>query len=85
MLCIVVSKRLGLLQGDRARAGATPSKWPTELALTVAVGHCDGVAQAFTLKQMHCGKGLRADTVYLLLQWLCLRHVWCSFKVGNAI
>ena len=42
MLCIVFSKLLGLLLGDHPCAGATPSKWPTETALTVAVDHRDG-------------------------------------------
>ena len=37
---------LGLLLGDHARAGATSSKWPTETAVAVAVGHCNDVAQA---------------------------------------
>ena len=46
------------LLAEHARAGATPSKWPTETALVVAVGHCDGVAQAQTLEKMHRGKGL---------------------------
>ena len=41
---IIFNKVLGLLilLGDHARVGATPSKWPTETALTVAVDHCDG-------------------------------------------
>ena len=47
------SKFLGLLPGDHAHAGATPSKWPTETALAVAVGHLNGVAQTSALKYMH--------------------------------
>ena len=38
-----------------------------ETALTAAVGHYDGVPQAFTLKKMHRGKGLYADGFYLLV------------------
>ena len=37
------SKLVGLLLGDHARAGATPSKWPTETACAVSVDHRDGV------------------------------------------
>ena len=45
-LCIILINVVGLLLGDHACTGATSSKWPTETALTLAVGHCDGVAQA---------------------------------------
>ena len=57
---IIFSNIVGLLLGNHARDGATSSKWPTEMALAVIVGHCDGVAQAFTLKKMHRGKGMPA-------------------------
>ena len=43
---------MGLFLGNHACAGATPSKWPTETAFAVAVGHLDAVAQAFYLKTM---------------------------------
>ena len=33
---------LGLLLGDHARVGATPSKWLTETASAVAVDHHNG-------------------------------------------
>ena len=59
-LCIIFINVVGLLLGDHARAGPTPSKWPTEMALAVAVGHIDGVVQAQTHEQMHRGKGLCA-------------------------
>ena len=65
---------LGLLLGDHALAGATPSKWPTETALAVTVGHHNGVTQTFTLK----------IGVNLSLKWLLLSHFWRSFEVGNA-
>ena len=54
---------VGLLLGNHARAGATTSEWPTETALVVAVGHCNGVAQALTLEQIHRWKDLCADGV----------------------
>ena len=38
------SKLLGLLLGDHTRAGATPSKWPTETICVVAVDHRDSVS-----------------------------------------
>ena len=60
---IIFGKVLGLLLGNHARASTTPLKWPTETVLAVAVGHCNGVIQTSTLKQMHCGKGLRTDGV----------------------
>ena len=53
--------------GDHSRAGANPSKWATETALVITVGHCNGVVRAFTLEQMHRGKGLRAGGVHLIL------------------
>ena len=46
-------KLLGLFLGNHDRAGATSLEWPTETALVVAVGHCNGVTQAFTLEQFH--------------------------------
>ena len=58
---IMFSSVVGLLQGDHACAAATPSKFPAETALTVALGHRDGVTQARILDQMHQGKGLCAD------------------------
>ena len=66
-LRIMFSNVVGLLLDDHARFGATPSSWPTDTVLVVAVGHRDSVAQAFTLEKMHQGKGLRAVWVYLLL------------------
>ena len=42
MLCITVSKLLGLLLGNHARAGATPSEWPTEMDFAFAVDNRDG-------------------------------------------
>ena len=66
-LCIIFINIVGLLLGDHACTSATPLSRPTEKALAVAVGHCDGVTQAFTLQKMHQGKGLRAVRVYLLL------------------
>ena len=42
-LCIIFSSVVGLLLGNHARAGATPSKWPTEMACAIAVDHHDGV------------------------------------------
>ena len=42
MLCIIYGKLLGLILGDHARVGATPSKWPTETVLALAVDHRDG-------------------------------------------
>ena len=41
-LCITLSKLVGLLLGNHARAGATPSKWPTETAYDIAVDHRNG-------------------------------------------
>ena len=66
-LCILFINVVGMMLGNHARADVMPSKWPIEMALAVAVGHHNGVAQAFTLEQMHQGKGLRAGGVYLLL------------------
>ena len=60
---IIFTNVVVLLIGNHARAGVTPSKWPTEAALTDTVGHCNGVAQALTLKQMHQGKNFCADGV----------------------
>ena len=48
-----------LLEGDHACAGATTLSYPTETALDVVVGHHKCITQAFTLKRMHQGKGLR--------------------------
>ena len=45
-LRIIFSNLIGLLLGDHARTGATSPKRPTEMAPTVTVGHCNGVAQA---------------------------------------
>ena len=81
-LCLV--SFLGLLLGNHARAGATPSKWSTETAPVVAVGHCDVVAQAFTLDKFHQGKGVHAEKGYLILQWFCSSHFWRRFKIDNA-
>ena len=58
-LCIICGCVIQPLLADHARDGATPSKWPTETARAVAVGHVNGVAQAQTLEQMHRGKGRR--------------------------
>ena len=59
----IFSKVVGLLLDDHAHTGTTPPPWPTETAFVVAVGHHDVVVQAFTLEQIHQGKGLRADGV----------------------
>ena len=67
------------LLADHARDGATPSKWPTETARAVAVGHVNGVAQAQTLEQMHRGKGLRAGGSYFVIKRLRLSHFRRSF------
>ena len=50
---MIYSKLLGRLLDNHARAGATPSAWPTETALDVAVGHRNDVFQAFTLNKIH--------------------------------
>ena len=42
MLCIILSKILGLLLGGHAHAGATSLKWSTETACNVAVDHHSG-------------------------------------------
>ena len=63
----IFNKRVGLLLGDHARAGATPSKCPTEMTLAVAVGHHNGVVQAFTLEEMHYRKGLRVGGGLLII------------------
>ena len=52
------------LLDDHTRIGATPSSWPTETSFIIAVGHHNDVMQAFTLDQLHQGKGLRAGGVY---------------------
>ena len=52
------------LLSDHARDGATPSKWPTEMARAVALGHVNDVAEARTLEQTHQGRGLRAGGSY---------------------
>ena len=49
----IFSSVIGLLLGDYARASATPSKWPTETAHAVAMGHRDGVVWGLTLEQLH--------------------------------
>ena len=63
------SNAVSLLLGDNACAGTTslPSPSPTETAFAVAVSHCDGVEQAFTLEQMPRGEGLRAGGVQIML------------------
>ena len=48
LLLIIFSNVVGLLLGDHARASATPSKWPTETALAVAVGHHNGITHVST-------------------------------------
>ena len=59
----------GIPERQRVHASclATSLKWPEETALAVVVGQRDGVAQAFTLKKMHIGKGMHAGGVYLVL------------------
>ena len=47
------SNVLGLLLGNHSYVGVTPSQWPTQTALTVAVGHCNVIVQAVGLKQTH--------------------------------
>ena len=59
-LHIILGGVMQRLLASHARDGATPSKWPTETALVVVVGHRDGVVQAFILEQMHRGKSLCA-------------------------
>ena len=50
---IIFNTVLGLILGEHACASTTPSPWPTETAFAVAVGHCGGVTQAFTLEQIN--------------------------------
>ena len=64
---IICSNIVCLQLGNHACDGVTPLPWPTETAFGVIVGRCDGVLQAFTLNQMHQGKGLCAGGVYLML------------------
>ena len=64
---IIFTNVVGLLLGNHAHVGVTSLKWPTETVPVVTVGHCDGVAQALNLEQMHRGKDLHAGGVYLLL------------------
>ena len=51
--CIGFGKVPGLLLGNDDFFGAVPLPWPTEPYFAVAVGHCNGIVQAFTLEQMH--------------------------------
>ena len=43
------NKLVCLLEDNHVRAGAMSSKWPTDPALDVAVGHREGVAQISAL------------------------------------
>ena len=61
--CTIFSNIVDLLLDDRACASATSSPWPTETAFNVNVGQRNGVVQAFTVEQIHHGKGLRAAGV----------------------
>ena len=83
MLCIILSKLLGLLLGHHARAGATPLKWPTETAHVVAVDHLDGGLLIKYLFGTHQTKIL-LNRLYLIVYRLRIAHFRRSFKVGNA-
>ena len=62
-LRIIFTNVIGLLLGDHACAGAMPLSWSTETVLAVTVDYLDGVAQTFTVEQVHQRKGLRAGGV----------------------
>ena len=55
------------LRGNHAYAGATSSTWPRKMVSAVVLGYCDDVVKAFTLKQMHRGKGLQTGGVDLIV------------------
>ena len=60
---IIFNNVVGLLLGNHACVGVTSLPWSTETTFAVNEGHRDGIAQPFTLKKMHQGKGLRAGGV----------------------